>query len=251
MPRVIARLMADVGAKTNIVSIPYPVDTSCYFPGQRQVARQDLQVPDDSPLLLMLANLAPHKGQETAVRAVNLLKKRGIPVHCWLAGCERGGTDFYTARLKRLIAELEVGDRVRLLGHRDDTALLLRAADMLLLPSTCEGLPISIVEAQATKVPVLAAPTAGIPELIRDDESGYLIPADNAQAYADRIEQLVRHPERGRALAAAAYARVLRDNDPDLYCKRIWNLYQDLLGFDPGGCTTVAGRRASAAFKQP
>jgi len=64
--------------------------------------------------------------------------------------------------LQALCSELGVADQIRFLGHREDIPDLLRAADILLLPSTNEGLPLSVLEAQATKVPVLAAPTAGI-----------------------------------------------------------------------------------------
>ena len=92
-----------------------------------------------------------------------------------------------------------MGECVRLLGQRDDANVLLRAADFFLLPSTNEGLPLSILEAQATKVPVLAAPTAGIPEIVRDAETGFLIPATDAPGYAHRIRVFARE---SRALPA-------------------------------------------------
>ena len=146
------------------------------------------------PLVLMVANLAPHKGQETAIRAMAILKKAGINVACWLAGVERRGEGDYTTRLQELCNELGVADRIRFLGHREDVPDLLRAADIFLLPSTSEGLPLSVLEAQATKVPVLAAPTAGIPEVITDGETGFLIPAEDAVGYAQRIESLLNCP---------------------------------------------------------
>src|SRR5262249_39146420 len=83
----------------------------------------------------------------------------------------------YTTRLQDLCNELGVADRIRFLGHREDVPDLLRAADIFFLPSTSEGLPLSVLEAQATKVPVLAAATAGIPEVITDGETAFLIPA--------------------------------------------------------------------------
>ena len=61
-----------------------------------------------------------------------------------------------------------------------------------------EGLPLSVLEVQATKVPVLAAPTAGIPEVITDGETGFLISADDAIGYANGIEKLLNHSEISR-----------------------------------------------------
>src|SRR5262249_48318367 len=153
-------------------AVPNTVDTARFFPGDRQEAKAKVGAPP-LPLVLMLANLAPHKGQETAVRAVAELKRRGIDVACWLAGEERGGGDAFTVRLRGLIAELGLADRVRLLGFRGDAPELLRAADFFLLPSTHEGLPLTVLEAQASKVPVLASATAGIPEAVQDGETGF------------------------------------------------------------------------------
>ena len=64
---------------------------------------------------------------------------------------------------------------------------LLRAADFFLLPSTHEGLPLSILEAQASGVPVLAAPTAGVPEVVTDGETGFLVPIRSSAALAEKI----------------------------------------------------------------
>jgi glycosyltransferase involved in cell wall biosynthesis len=183
--------------RTRIVAVPNAVDTERFTPGPKEQAKARVGAPAGRPLLLMLANLAPHKGQETAIRAVALLKQRGLEVTCWLAGIERHGEGAYTARLRTLIHEADVGDRVQLLGQRGDAPDLLRAADLFLLPSTNEGLPLSVLEAQATRVPVLAAPTAGIPEVVREGETGFLIPAADAEGYARRDVEHFPHPSQG------------------------------------------------------
>jgi glycosyltransferase involved in cell wall biosynthesis len=213
----------------HILAVPNAVDLERFHPGYKQAAKQKVGAPLHRPLVLMLANLAPHKGQETAARAVALLKKQGVDVLCWLAGNERGGTDTFTRRLESLIRELQVEDRVRLLGPRSDAPDLLRAADFFLLPSTNEGLPLSVLEAQASKVPVLAAPTAGIPEAVQDGITGLLIPADDAPAYAGQLAMLLGNPGLSNALAERAYARTTREYNWQAYCQRIWALYQELI----------------------
>jgi glycosyltransferase involved in cell wall biosynthesis len=211
-----------------IISVPNAVDLEWFFPGDKAVAKQRVGAPHSIPLVLMVANLAPHKGQETAIRATAVLKRAGVDIVCWLAGVERQGGEGYTTRLQVLCNELKVADRIQFLGQRDDVSDLLRAADIFVLPSTSEGLPLSVLEAQATKVPVLAAPTAGIPEVIIDGKTGFLIPAQDIVGYAQRIESLLRHPEISHRVTEQAYTQVTKEHNWHTYCETIWMLYQSL-----------------------
>lgn len=227
--RVRACLPESVRQTQWIEAVPNTVDTERFYPADdRRQAKAKVGAPA-APLLLMLANLAAHKGQETAVRAVAELKKRGIEVCCWLAGEERGGGDTFTGRLRALIHELGIADRVRLLGFRDDAPDLLRAADFFLLPSTHEGLPLTVLEAQATKVPVLASATAGIPEAVQDGETGFLIPPDDVAGYADRIALLLEDASLRRRVTEQAYSRTTQEYNWRTFCARVHDLYQELL----------------------
>jgi glycosyltransferase involved in cell wall biosynthesis len=220
--------LGERGEKLRIVAAPNAVDVDRFFPSDKVEAKQRLGVPLERPLVLMLANLAPHKGQEIVIRAVAELKSRGTEVECWLAGIERDRRQEYEPRLRALVADLGVDDRVRFLGFRTDGPELLQAADFLLLPSTNEGLPLSIVEAQASKVPVLAAPTAGIPEVITDGETGFLIPAHDVLGYANRIDSLLQNSDLCRRITESAYANVLREYTMTAYCTRVQGLLQGL-----------------------
>jgi glycosyltransferase involved in cell wall biosynthesis len=211
-----------------IVAAPNAVDLDTYFPGDKPAAKRAVGAPLRIPLVLMLANLSKHKGQETVIDAVRLLKDRGVAVECWFAGSEREEEGRYTAFLKQRIADAGVGDRVQLLGQRSDAPLLLRAADFVLLPSTCEGLPLSLLEAQASRVPVLAAPTAGIPEIIDDGETGYLIAADDAPGYAARLQALIARPELAERVAEAAYTRTTVERTWSAYCRRLDEIYAEV-----------------------
>lgn len=222
-------LSVEAARRVRIEAVPNAVDIDKFTPGPKHPAKEQVGAPAGRPLALMLANLSPHKGQETAIRAAAALKARGVEVSFWLAGVERGGAGAYTARLQSLITELGVADRVRLLGHRADAPDLLRAADFFLLPSTCEGLPLSVLEAQACKVPVLAAPTAGVPEVVRDGVTGFLVRADDSAGYADRITQLIADAKLGRQLAEAAFEQVRREHNWNTYCRRVFQLYQETL----------------------
>jgi glycosyltransferase involved in cell wall biosynthesis len=214
-------------ARQWIEAVPNAVDTTNFRPGDRAEAKARVGAPAATPLVLMLANLAPHKGQETTIRAVASLKRRGVDVTCWLAGVERR-EDGYVERLGELITGLGVQDRVTLLGQRGDASDLLRAADVFLLPSTNEGLPLSILEAQATRVPVLAAPTAGIPEVVVDGETGYLIPPADADGYADRIASLLANPGTAGRIVDNARRLVCERYNWEAFCRSIEALYESV-----------------------
>jgi glycosyltransferase involved in cell wall biosynthesis len=215
-------------ASQQIVAVPNAVDVARFQSSDRPMAKARVGAPAKQPLLLMVANLAPHKGQETAIHSVARLRERGIDVACWLAGAERGDSTAYTSRLMSLIADAGVQDRVRLLGHRSDVPQLLAAADYLLLPSTREGLPLSILEAQVAKVLVLAAPSSGIPEIIHDGQTGFLISADDPDGYAHRIELLCGNRALYHRITAAAHQRVVQEHDWHTYVRRIMGCYQYL-----------------------
>jgi glycosyltransferase involved in cell wall biosynthesis len=216
--------------RQRIVAVPNAVDIDRFFPGDKSEAKRRVGAAAGVPLILVVANLAPHKGQETAIKTVAELKNRGVDVACWLAGSERGDGVVYTDRLRSLTSELGLADRVRLLGFRSDTNDLLRAADFLLLPSSQEGLPICVLEAQASKVPVLAAPTAGIPEVVADGKTGFLIPAHDYVSYSNAVQMLLSHRRLYDEISENAYHQIRREYEWKVYCERMWELYCDLLG---------------------
>lgn len=205
------------------------VDTELFFPSERTAAKAALGLRLDRPLLMMAANLSPHKGQETAIRAVASLKALGHEVDLWVVGQERSESAGYLKQLRSLTATLGVDDSVTFAGFRNDVPALLRAADFVLLPSTSEGLPLVILEAQASKAIALAAPTAGIPEVIADGRTGFLIAASDHLAYARRIASLLDDPAQAHAIAETAYRHVREHHDIGRYCGRVLSEYDELL----------------------
>jgi glycosyltransferase involved in cell wall biosynthesis len=212
----------------SVVAVPNAVDTDRFHPGDKASAKQKVGAPQKIPLILLVANLAPHKGHETGIRAVAILKERGVNAWLWFAGIERGDSVEYTERLKTLCGELGVAGRVRFLGQRSDVPELLRAADFFLLPSTSEGLPLSILEAQASKVPVIAAPTAGIPEIIRHGKTGFLVRADDAAGYAHQLCDLIQNSNQCASIVDRGYNSIQQDYTWNRYVERIWDVYLSL-----------------------
>jgi glycosyltransferase involved in cell wall biosynthesis len=102
-----------VSPRLGVVVAVNAVDLKRFTPGDRPMAKSALGLAADRPFYVMAANLAPHKGQETAIRAIALLKARGHSPLLWLVGEERESGGVYTAHLRELVAQLEVGDLVQ------------------------------------------------------------------------------------------------------------------------------------------
>jgi glycosyltransferase involved in cell wall biosynthesis len=222
-------LPADTWRNTRIHAVPNSVDMHRFHPGDRLAEKRQLGAPLDRPLIVMAANLAQHKGQITAITATANLRSLGVDAELWLAGIERGGAKQFTAQLEALVRQLKVEDRVRFLGQRSDMPAVLRAADAFVLPSTNEGLPLTILEAQASGVPVLAAPTAGIPEVVKHGETGFLIPHDDPAGYARQLHELFRQPALAERLNAAAAARLRLKHTSQAMLGRLREIYAEVL----------------------
>ena len=145
----------------------------------RCAAQQPIPAPpgaDRAFKLVFPGSIVPLKGQETAIRAVARLRDAGVDVHLWLAGAvislEPTG---YVHRLRRLIADLTLENRVSLLDWHENILALMARSDAVILTSCTEGVPCSLMEAMALGKPVLATRVGGIPELVRDGIDGHLV----------------------------------------------------------------------------
>ncbi len=106
-------------------------------------------------------------------------------------------------------------DRVTFLGYRpqDEVAGLLQTADMLVLPSFAEGVPVVLMEAMASRIPVIASQVAGVAELVSDGESGFVIPAGDLETLTERLDRLLSDPALCARMGAAGRAKVEADFD--------------------------------------
>ena len=142
--------------------------------------------------------------------------------------------------LQRLAAELGLGDRARFAGEVHDVAARLAAADGFVLASTSEGMPVSVLEAMAAGLPVVASAVGGVPELVADGATGRLVaPADPA-GLAAVLAELAEGRELRARLGAAGRERVLARHSLAVWRRAHLDLYAQLLG-RPTGAGSVAG----------
>jgi glycosyltransferase involved in cell wall biosynthesis len=168
--------------------------------------RRPKGVPDAAPLLLHVGRLAPVKGQRELIEALALLRRPDALAVLAGKDLETGGS--YQCELEALAAELGVRERVVFAGYRDDVPALLAAADVFVLPSFVEGLPLTVLEAMAAARPVVASRVGGTPEAVVHGETGVLVPPGDVEALAGALNELLADPERARRLGEAGKQRV-------------------------------------------
>ncbi len=181
--------------------------------------------------ILVPAHLLPTKGQHTAIEAASRLKEKGIDFVLWLAG-DTGTLDkknLYYDQLVEMTGRYGLEDAVVFLGYRSDVAALMKAADMVVLPTHSEGLPRVVLESMLLRTPVVATPAGGAVDLIRDGQTGFLTPFEDGAALAERIERLYRDRELVERLVEAAYRRVMEEFHPDVQIPLVSRAIEDVI----------------------
>lgn len=165
----------------------------------KNALRQELGLPTDGILITMVGVLRPGKGQEVAIAAAKNLQG----IHLLLVG---DGKPPQRANLEALAQGFE--NSIHFLGQRMDVPQILKASDILILPSDQEALPTVLIEAGASALPSVATRVGGIPEVIVDGETGILIPPQNPAALTESIQKLLSDPQQIKTMGENAYQHV-------------------------------------------
>jgi glycosyltransferase involved in cell wall biosynthesis len=227
--RLCARIIAvSEATRTSLVRQGYPADrvvvvhNGVAVPAPADAVRPP-EVPDGAPLLLHVGRLAPVKGQRELIEALPRLARRDAVAVLAGRDLETGGA--YARELEALATELGVRDRVVLAGYRADVPALLAAADVFVLPSWIEGLPLTVLEAMAAAKPVVATRVGGTPEAVVDGETGLLAEPGDVGALARAVDALLADPDLARRLGEAGRLRVEERFSPAVMCDRVLDSY--------------------------
>jgi glycosyltransferase involved in cell wall biosynthesis len=189
--------------KLNVVRCGVEVDRLPAPTRARSVAGRPLEI-------LSVGRLSPEKAQLGLLEAFSLALRRGLDARLVLIG---GGPD--AGRIRAAVAARGLDDRVDLQGRQPEAAVLeaMARADLFVLSSLMEGLPVVLMEALALELPVIAPAITGIPELVEHGTTGLLFQAGRWDELADRILSMSADPALRARLAAAGRERVLRTFD--------------------------------------
>jgi glycosyltransferase involved in cell wall biosynthesis len=187
------------------------VDTERFRPGDRRQARSRLDVEAYTPLVLFVGNLEPRKQLDVLLHAMVQVRRAVPDAQLAIVGSgAAAGLDDQTRRLRRLACELDLEAAVRFTGSVDADTLVrwYAAADVFALPSSSEAQGIVALEAMACGVPVVASAVGGLLGTIDDGHDGYLVPAGDANALADRLVAVLANRPAQLTLGRAARRKV-------------------------------------------
>jgi glycosyltransferase involved in cell wall biosynthesis len=179
--------------------------------------RGALGVAEDRVVVVIVARLVAHKGFFELAAAM-----RDIDAELWVVG-ERLPSD-RGPDIAAMLRAAGLGDRLRLLGYRADTADVIAAADIFTLPSHFEGLPMSIIEAMLTGLPVIATDISGPREQVVSGETGILVPPRQVLPLADALRSLVGDASLRALYGAAGRTRALTLYDESVVRERTLDL---------------------------
>ncbi len=184
----------------------------------RESIRSGLGIPADALMLLSVGELNSNKNHSAAIKALAMIPadKRPYYVICGVGNLE--------GPLRELIAELGLESHVRLAGYRSDIPSMVASADIFVFPSYHEGLPVSVLEAMAGGLPVIASAIRGNVDVIRDDHNGYLFNPSSPEEIAGALSKLIADPakrsemgHRNREIAAGYSLSVVQDELTRIY----------------------------------
>ncbi|HYX35679.1 MAG TPA: glycosyltransferase family 4 protein [Oligoflexus sp.] len=226
----IQRILAEFGVPgTRLALVRSAVDAGPFQGIDRREARRFLaaewQIPPEKTIIGNLAYITEQKDHATLIRALAVVRDRGLPFFAYIAG-----DGALRSAAEALALELGLGqDRLRFLGVRQDVAQLLAATDIFALSSQDEGLGTSLLDAVHSGCTLVATAVGGIPEIILHNQTGLLAPAKDFQKFADNLERLLRDPPLLETLRQGATAHVAREFSLQSMVQGNLRVYQELL----------------------
>ncbi len=234
-----------------IRTIYNPVDLERFDPAplSRSGAREQLGLHAGVHAVGVVAQITPWKAQDDAIRTLARVRPAVPDTRLLIVGAVKfaGGAasaenESYAVSLGRLADELGVADDVVFLGERRDVPHILRALDLLLVPSWEEPFGRSVVEAMAMGVPVLATELGGPAEIITDGEDGLLLPPRSPGVWAEAVALLLADEERRAEMGRRARETVTRRFSSPVQVASVVSAYDEVLGRSRLGSSKPDGR---------
>ncbi len=201
-----------------------------FCPRQPSAAlREELGIPTGGRVLTIVSRLTPWKGHVVLLRAMRQVLARHSDTTLLIVGEAAFWNADYVGELEDLAGELGVREATRFTGYRQDIPDLLALTDVFVLPSTDEPFGRVIVEAMAMELPVVATATGGVPEIVKQGETGLLVPPEEPTVLAEAIIRLLEDGELRREMGTRGRERVLAHFDARRTVRQVQELYERLL----------------------
>ena len=236
------RMVAEVGMPAHrVVLIPNGIAEAGV--GDGAAVARELGLTPGGPVLVQTATLRAQKAVEVMIAATAIVRRTQPDVRLIVAGAGD------VAPLAEIAAAEGVADAVSLLGPRDDVADLLAVASVGVLSSDFEGMPLAVLEYMAAGLPVVATDVGGLPEIVRDGETGFLVGPRDPAALAERVGRLLADPALAREMGERGRRRQRELFSREAMVGAVSGLYERLLrakGINVPGAATSPAAAGSA-----
>jgi glycosyltransferase involved in cell wall biosynthesis len=211
----------------DVISTGNSIDTKRFDIGvDRPTARREVGIESDKYLFGTVGRFAPTKGYEYLIEAFAKVRESIVGASLVFVG---DGDEM--ERIKEMADELGVGDDVIYLGRRSDkeVPVILRCFDCFVLPSVAEGIPCSVLEAMASRVPVVATNVGGVGEILDGGKYGRIVPARDSAGLAEGMLEIAGSSEKALAeLRQSAYERVINNFNHEVVIRKLEGIYREL-----------------------
>ncbi len=205
------------------------VDCEKFTPGRTGAGiRAEFAVGEEDCLICAVGHLARVKGYETLLEALELARRANPAIKCLIVGM---GSEEYRSSLQEQIEQLGLQEAVTLTGFRSDVAEIMAASNFGVLSSvSSEGNSRTALELMACGLAIVATSVGCLPDLVLDNETGYIIPPGDPASMAEKILVLSEHPALGAAMGEKGRERVLANYSEQTVAEEMEMLYREIIG---------------------
>lgn len=219
-----------IGGEEKIITIPLGLELRKFADQSAEVRepiRNEYGVPHDAFVVGMFARMVPIKRHEVLFHAIKIVLEQYPDTYFMMVGDGE-----LRRNLELLVNELNITHRMIFCGFRQDQERMFQAVDAVVLTSRNEGLPVVIIEALSSGKPVIATRVGGVPELIKDGVSGYIVEPEDPNSIAQGLIKAVSEPDQTRLMGKVAQEQTLNAFDSQRLIRDMDQLYQRLMKTD-------------------
>jgi len=206
------------------------VDTRAFHPpqpGQKEALRRRLALPEQGMIFTFSGRFVPIKGLMGLLAAWKEVSKAEPGAYLLLLGSDPDPSQAFLGGMQDFITSHSLSGSILMPGWVENPSLYLRASDVFVLPSDSEGLPLALLEAMATGLPIIASRVGGIPEAIEEGENGLLCPAGKPEELARLMMLVAADPSLRQRLGRAARRRALENHSLDAVASRYLDFFRE------------------------
>ena len=223
-------MSADVCGGALVKPVVNCADLERFTPGDPpQSLREELALSNDEKVVTIVGQVCKRKGHPEFLRMAAKLVRCVPDTRFLILGedLETGGA--FADTMRKLTSDLGISDHVTFLGFRPDVPDVIRASDIVVLPSHGEGLPLSLIEASACARPVVAYDIPGVDEAVIHETNGLLVPENDIDALTDATARLLANPDESRSMGGAGRVLAEKSHSKRVFVENIQHVYDIVL----------------------